>query len=390
MKSTLKVGIISANWSLKVHGAAWRLLPGVEVAAICTAHRETAEAAAAAFNVPRAYWSVEDLVADAELDIIDVGTRPAYRYPMVMAALRAGKHVYQALPFATDVARADQMRDAQQSRGLTGVVDAQFRWVPAAQHMKRLIDAGFLGQPLGFNVQLFLPLHRHDGCVYPHAAYPGGGLQPYKWLAERSSGASGWRNFGTHALLLLTHLLGDVQELGGTLARGIERWHLPDGSTLLAENDDLGSAVVRLANGATGTVQTGWCVPDTAGLRAELWGDRGRLLYEDPSFGDGVSARLFAGDASPVAYGHQSGSWLDIPAHLYEVPGTAINKANAPPFMLSMAWMFHDMLRTIRHGGPGSPSFGEAAHVHRAVEALGRAHEERRWVRLDELSPAAH
>jgi hypothetical protein len=39
---TVNVGIISANWSLKVHGSAWRLLPGVEVAAICTAHKETA------------------------------------------------------------------------------------------------------------------------------------------------------------------------------------------------------------------------------------------------------------------------------------------------------------------------------------------------------------
>lgn len=206
----IKIGIISANWALKVHGAAWRMLPGVEVAAICTAHRETAEAAALAFNVPRAYWSIADLIADEDLDIIDVGTRPSFRHPMVMAALGAGKHVYEALPFAVDVERAEQMRDAQLASGRVGVVDAQFRWVPAAQHMKKLIENGFVGRPLGFNVQLFLPLHRHDGFLYTHCAYPGGGLAPYKWLAEKSSGASGWRNFGTHAMLLLTHLLGEI------------------------------------------------------------------------------------------------------------------------------------------------------------------------------------
>jgi predicted dehydrogenase len=50
----LRVGIIGANWSLKVHGTAWRLLPDVEVAAVCTAHRETAEAAAQAFGLAKA------------------------------------------------------------------------------------------------------------------------------------------------------------------------------------------------------------------------------------------------------------------------------------------------------------------------------------------------
>ncbi|MGO8858246.1 MAG: Gfo/Idh/MocA family protein [Steroidobacteraceae bacterium] len=381
----MKVGIISANWSLKVHGAAWRLFPDVEVAAICTAHRETAEAAAAAFNVPRAYWNVDDLVADPDLDIIDVGTRPSYRYPMVMAALGAGKHVYEALPFAVDVAKAESMRDLQLKSGRVGVIDAQFRWVPAAQHLKRLLDDGCIGRPLGFNLQLFLPLHRHEDFVYSYCAYPGNGLQPYKWLAEKSSGAGAWRNFGTHSMLLLTHLIGDISEVSGCLSKGIDRWDLPDGSKLPAENEDLGSAVLRMKNGATGTVQTGWCVPDTAGLRLELWGDRGRVLLEDPSFGDGTSARLFIGNAQPVPYGTQNGSWVTVPSALFEVPGTGLNQSNAYPYMVSMAWMFHDMLRAIREGGSGSPNFTEAARVHRAVEAVVVSDRERRWVRLDDF-----
>src|SRR5262249_49680813 len=123
----VKVGIISANWSLKVHGSAWRLLPGVEVAAICTAHRETAEAAAQAFGIRKAYWDFEQMTADPELDIIDVGTRPSFRQAMVLAALRNGKHVYSALPFATDTATAAQLCAEQQRHKRVGVVDAQFR-----------------------------------------------------------------------------------------------------------------------------------------------------------------------------------------------------------------------------------------------------------------------
>src|SRR5215212_6770122 len=149
----LRIGIIGANWSLKVHGTAWRLLPGVEVAAVCTAHKETAEAAAQMFGVPKAYWNVQDLAADPDIDVIDVGSRPSFRYDMVMAALAGGKHVYDALPFAINAVKAREMHEAQRNSGRVGVVDAQFRWVPAGMHMKRLIEDGFIGQPLGFNVQ---------------------------------------------------------------------------------------------------------------------------------------------------------------------------------------------------------------------------------------------
>ena len=55
MADILKVGIISANWSLKVHGAAWRRIEGVEVAAICTSRQETAERAARDYGIPKAY-----------------------------------------------------------------------------------------------------------------------------------------------------------------------------------------------------------------------------------------------------------------------------------------------------------------------------------------------
>ena len=381
---TTKIGIIGANWSLKVHGTAWRQLPDVELVAVCTAHKETAEAAACQFGVPRAYWSVDELVADQDIDIIDVGSRPAYRYDMVTKALNAGKHVYNALPFAMNVEQAKTQAGLAGEKNLVGVVDAQFRWVPAAQHMKTLIDDEYIGTPLGFAVQLLLPLHVHDGFVYPHSAYPEGGIAPYKWLAAKESGGSGWRNFATHSTLLLTHLLGPVAAVAGAQATGVKKWSLPDGSVLTPNTHDLGCAAVTLENGAIGTLQTGWCAPDACGLRVEIWGDRGRLLLEDATFGDGVSARLYAADARPH-YGSPAGEQLDIPAHYFEVPGTGWNKAEAPPYMISMGWMFHDMLAAIQNKRVPSPSFDEALHAHKLVEAALLSSDSGRWINLSNL-----
>lgn len=383
MAKKLRVGIIGANWSLKVHGAAWKRIDDVEVTAICTAHQESAESAAQAHGIPKAYWNHEEMAADPDIDIIDVGTRPAFRFPMVMAALRNGKHVYNALPFATSLADAEAMRDAQQAAGVVGVVDAQFRWSPPAQQMKAMIDSGFIGRPLGFNVQLMLPLIVEQGRTYPYSAYSEH-TAPYYWLAEKSSGGSAWRNFATHSLLFLTHLIGPVEEATGMLTTGLPEWQLPDGTVLHPETHDLGSATLRMENGAIGSLQAGWCVPDTEGWRVEIWGDKGRLLLVDNSFGNLLSAKLYAGDGRLLTYGERTCAEVEIDPAFYAVPGTNSGETAPRPYV-AMDWMFASMAQAIRTGGRGSPDFAEAAAVHRVVEAVERADRERQWVRMADM-----
>lgn len=379
----MKVGIIGANWSLKVHGASWRRFPGVEVAAVCTAHKETAERAAAAYGVPRAYWDVAELAADPDIDIIDVGSRPAYRYDMVMKALAGGKHVYNALPFAADLEKAKRQARLASETGLVGVVDAQFRWVPAAMKMKEMIDEGFLGTPLGFNADLILPFVHGENVHYPYAAYPPADVQPYKWLAEKESGASSWRNYGSHMILLLTHMIGQVASVTGMVKTGVKEWNLPDNTTLHPETDDLGCAVMQMENGAIGTLQTGWCKPDAEYVRFEVWGDRGRLVYTDRSFGDGISARLYAGEAKLVSPGEDAGRLVEIDDTFFQLP--EFDGGTRDPYMVSMGWMFHNMLAAIRGEAPASPSFEEALHTQKVVEALLRSSEEGRRIDIAQM-----
>lgn len=380
-----KIGIIGANWSLKVHGSIWRQFPDVEVAAVCTAHRETAEAAAAAFGIPKAYSNVADLAADPAINIIDVGSRPAYRPDMVMAALNAGKHVYNALPFAVTLDQAKAQTELARKKGLVGVVDAQFRWGPAALQMKAMIDQGFLGNVLGFNMQLLMPLWEKEGLHYPACAYPEGGVSPYLWLADKRSGGSAWRNFGSHSTLFLTHLIGPVATVSGMHTTGIREWPLPDGTLLKPDTADLACATLQMENGAIGNLQTGWCVPDSEVMRIEIWGDRGRLLYTDPTFGDGVSARLYAGVAKQKGYGELAGAMVDISPEHYAVPGMPWSKENAPPYMVSMSWMFYNMLAAIRGEAPASPSFEEALHAHEVVTALEISSDEGRRITVADL-----
>jgi len=377
----LRVGIVSANWSLKVHGAAWRRIPGVDVVAICTSRRETAEAAAKAHNLPKAYWDHREMFADPEIDVVDIGTRPSIRVPIVADALRAGKHVYSAIPFATNTAEANELEALCAAAGVVGVVDAQFRWVPAAQQMKAMIDAGYIGRPLGFNVQLFLPLVTKADRTYAFSAYSPS-VDPYFWLAEAGTGAGGWRNFATHALLMLTHLLGPVEQIAGMTALGVPVWQIPDGTDLYPQNEDYGSATLRLQNGAIGSVQTGWCMPDTEGWRIEVWGDRGRLLLTDDSFGNGTGQVLYGGDTRLMPYGTRVCEPIAIQPR-FLTPFDAEGAAQPAPFA-AMDWMFATMAAAVRGQAEVSPSFAEAARVHRVVEALFVADCERRTLQVDQ------
>src|SRR3546814_13462117 len=131
--------MIGANWGIVGHLPAWRNLPGVEVAAICTAHEETARAAADAHGIPHAYHDYRRMIDEAPVDIIDVGTRPMLRYDMVMHALAAGKHVINANPFAPDIAGAKAMREAQQAAGVVGMIEATFQWLPQFRSAERRV-----------------------------------------------------------------------------------------------------------------------------------------------------------------------------------------------------------------------------------------------------------
>jgi predicted dehydrogenase len=377
MARKLKVGIVGANWTLNVHAPAWRMLPDIEVAAICTSREETARAAATKSGIERAYWNVAEMVADPDLDIIDIGTKPVLRYDMVMMALAADKHVYNCLPFATDLAKAEAMRDAARSRGLVGAVDAQWRWTPAIRRMKEMIDEGAIGRFFTATIHLQMPLYAHDGFVYTLCAIGGGGT-PYPWLAEESSGASAWRNFGSHTILCLMYLFGEIEEIVGVSDTFVKELHFADGTRVRPQTPDFASALLRFRNGGTANINVSWAMADAPGFYLEVCGSNGRLVSREPGFCD-AGATLYHGEPATTPTGDN----VDLPDRLFEVEGTNFSKTNLPPMMMPISALFSDMARVIRTGaGDASPSFADAAHAHAAVEAAVRSERTGRWERV--------
>lgn len=365
---TLRVGIVSAAWGGFAHLPAWRAIPGVEVTAICTSREETARAAAQRLDLPRAFWNAEQMCADPDIDIVDCGTRPSVRKPMVLAALAHGKHVYNASPHAPDWESAKEIDAAWRASGTIGVVDAFSEWLPAHRQMKAMIDGGYLSTPLGgtchFNISLF---NRPDRNF------------PYNWFWQRGQGVSAVRNNGSHALYMLLHLFGPIAELVADDSQLLKQWHFPDGGSITPETTDFANVILRFSSGLTLQMQVSWSMTLHDGWLIDVFGEKGRLAASSPTFPTARDCTLRGGALGGMMED------IAIPPDYRSVPGIALDWQSEPQPSFPMALSMHNMVEAIHGRARPSPDFAQALELERIQEAIRLSSAQRRWVRVADI-----
>ncbi|MDR7186693.1 putative dehydrogenase [Microbacterium trichothecenolyticum] len=119
---------------------------GLDVAAVGSRRRETAEAFAAEFGIPHAHGSYEELVADPDVDIVYIATPHPMHAANALLALEAGKHVLVEKPFTLNAAEAAAVRDAASERGLLAMEAMWTRYLPHMLRIRELVESGALGE----------------------------------------------------------------------------------------------------------------------------------------------------------------------------------------------------------------------------------------------------
>lgn len=111
--SPLRIGLIGAGTNTRQrHIPGLRGIPGVEIVAVCNRRPGSTAAVAREYGIPRTYEHWRDLVADAEIDAIVIGTWPYLHCPIALAALETGKHVLTEARLSLTAAEAHQMLQA--------------------------------------------------------------------------------------------------------------------------------------------------------------------------------------------------------------------------------------------------------------------------------------
>lgn len=207
------------------------------VLALCDLNVERMTEVADEFGVERRITSFDDLLGMDDIDVIDICTPPGLHFSMVMAALKAGKHVICEKPLVGSLAQVDTvMAEEKRSKGMLMPV-FQYRFGNGIEQAKAIIDAGIAGKPFMGTVET---LWRRDA---PYYAVPWRG----KWATELGGVLMG---HAIHPHDLFTYLMGDIDRVFGRVATRVNPIEVEDtiSASLVMKSGALASLTATLGS----------------------------------------------------------------------------------------------------------------------------------------------
>ena len=145
-----------------------RRLTGTRLAAVADPAPGAAEALATALGADRCCTDVADVWADPAVDAVVIAAPARFHADLVVAAARAGKHVFCEKPMALTLADADRAVEAARAAGVVLQVGFNRRFAPDWRAARALLDDGRIGVP-----RLLRSVTRDPGGFDPARIAPG-------------------------------------------------------------------------------------------------------------------------------------------------------------------------------------------------------------------------
>ena len=141
------IGIIGAGGIVNAaHLPAYRKA-GFKVVGLTDMERDKAEQTARRFEVSRVYDSVEALLEDPTVEIVDIAVPPWNQKDLVRQTTAAGKHLLCQKPLSNVYADAIEIVEMAEASGVKLAVNQQMRWDQAVRASRTLLNRGLLGDP---------------------------------------------------------------------------------------------------------------------------------------------------------------------------------------------------------------------------------------------------
>jgi len=264
MSKTLKVGVIGVGGIASTHFPGWIDSPHTELVALSDMMPETLNRVADEHKVSRRYTKPEDLIADPDIDIVDICTPNAYHMPLSVAALQAGKHVICEKPLAPTPQDIKQMIAARDKSGKMLMTAQHFRFGGAARALKAEIETGILGE-----------IYHARSWMLRRSWAP---LRP-GFIMKKHSGGGPCIDIGVHILDLTLWMMGNPKPISVTgitqdklakQAGTFSTWggKIPDSFDV----EEFAAAFVRFENGASLILEVSWLLHHaTTGEDMQMW-----------------------------------------------------------------------------------------------------------------------
>ena len=148
MQAKLRVAVVGAGYWGPNLARNFSTSQDWSLEAICDLDRDRAQSLADRVGRVDVHTDLDELLARDDIDAVAVATPARTHHPVVLAALRAGKHVLVEKPLADGRGRALEMVREAASRGLVLMADHTYCYTPAVLKIRELIAEGALGDLL--------------------------------------------------------------------------------------------------------------------------------------------------------------------------------------------------------------------------------------------------
>ena len=185
MTHEIGIGLIGYGGIGRLHALCYRMLPLVypdlparaRLVAVATAGAASAERARRELGDVEVTTDAAELIGHPAVGLVDCCAPTGEHARLAGAALAAGKALLCEKPLTAGPDESARIVALARERGLPGAVNFHFRWAPAVQEVRRLIEAGLLGEVLSFHLRYYRASNlRRDRVADWRFTGPGSGV----------------------------------------------------------------------------------------------------------------------------------------------------------------------------------------------------------------------
>jgi predicted dehydrogenase len=361
MPETVNVGVVGTSWFADLmHLPCLKSAPGAQLVAICGRGRERAEAMARKYEIPQVFTDYRDMIERAGLQALVVVTPDDLHYPVTMAALNAGLHVFCEKPLAMSVEQAHEMHQRAAAMGVKHLVNFTYRWVPLHRYLRDRVAEGYLGRLYQIDARVLAGYGRGTG---------------YSWRFDGRHGLGILGDLGSHLIDLVQWIAGDITAVSSCM-RAFVAHGSGDSEPSVPTNDAVAMAV-ELADGAVGTLEVSAVahIPEAANAQyLAFYGEAGTLE---------ARFSLSGADLRGLRVGENEWTPMPVPAHYLEGgdPNGPVMEVLRQVFTSQPA-SERLFIASILEDHQVEPSFIDGLRVQEVIDAALSSHQEGRRVRL--------
>jgi len=334
----------------------------VEVVAVADIVPERARAVAEEFGIPDSYASLDDMLAQADLDVVVNLTPIPVHAATSLQVVQAGKHLVSEKPLATTLAEADAIIDAAREQGVTIVCAPPDALQARYRTARNVIDRGDIGKVAFARVR-----SSHAG--------PGGGPRGWpmdpSWFYQKGSGPL--LDMGVYGIHEITALLGPARRVvafsGITEPTRTVRGDGPFGGTVIDVTADDNSLFMLDFGGATFAVVDGtFNVHAAKSPKVEVFARKGALAIHQRTE-SGPPLEVYRQDLQPGVDG-------------WDEPANYTDADDPREEVLHRAMLLEHMVDCLREGRTPLASAEHARHALEIMIAVMQSSEEARVIDL--------